>query len=307
MHDSPLDLSDEDTNPTSLVRPLQDMNRDLTQQLTERTAELDRVQTALRACELTKAQSEQKEVENSHSLTRERELNELKSNFVTLASHEFRTPMGTILSSASLIGRYNGAADGEKRERHVQQIQSAVTSLTGLLNDFLSLSQMEQETLYGSPYPLDIVTFCEEVIDDMQWIIKPGQRVIYHHQLGSPAVSIDGQMLKNILINLLVNASKYSAEAKEIELTTSVGSEQLLITVKDQGIGIPDIDKDKLFISFFRARNTIRVQGTGLGLYIVKRYVDLLGGTISFTSELDSGTVFTVALPLSFVPIPTMI
>lgn len=304
MHDSPpLGLSNEDTDPVSLLRQLQNANR----ALTERTAELERVQTALTACELTKVQSEQNAVERSQLLTRERELNELKSNFVTLASHEFRTPMGTILSSASLIGRYNGAADGEKRERHVQQIKSAVNSLTGLLNDFLSLSQMEQETLYGSPYPLDIVTFCEEVIDDMQWVIKPGQRVTYHHLDGPTAVSIDGQMLKNILINLLVNASKYSAEEKEIELTTAVRSDQLLITVKDQGIGIPDIDKDKLFISFFRARNAIKVQGTGLGLYIVKRYVDLLGGTISFTSELDSGTVFTVALPLSFVPIPTTI
>lgn len=301
MHDSLLGPSNEDTDPVGLLRQLQDANR----ALTERTAERDRVQTALTACELTKAQSDQHEVERSKLLVRERELNELKSNFVTLASHEFRTPMGTILSSASLIGRYNGAADGEKREKHVQQIKSAVNSLTGLLNDFLSLSQMEQETLYGSPYPLDIVTFCEEVIDDIQWVIKQGQRVIYHHLDGPTVVSIDGQMLKNILINLLVNASKYSAEAKEIELTTAVQNDELSITVKDEGIGIPDIDKDKLFISFFRARNTIKVQGTGLGLYIVKRYVDLLGGTIRFTSELDSGTIFTVALPLSFVPIPT--
>jgi len=303
MHDSPPGPANEEADRVSLLRQLQDANR----ALSECTTELNRVQTALTACELTKAQSEQNAVERSQLLTRERELNELKSNFVTLASHEFRTPMGTILSSASLIGRYNGAADGDKRERHVQQIKSAVNSLTGLLNDFLSLSQMEQETLYGSPYPLDIVTFCEEVIDDMQWVIKPGQRVIYYHKEGSSAVSIDGQMLKNILINLLVNASKYSAEEKEIELTTAVRSDQLLITVKDQGIGIPDSDKDKLFISFFRARNAIKVQGTGLGLYIVKRYVDLLGGTISFTSELDSGTVFTVALPLSFVPILTTI
>lgn len=210
--------------------------------------------------------------------------------------------MGTILSSASLIGRYNGPGDGEKREWHVQRIKSAVNSLTGLLNDFLSLSQMEQETLYGRPYPLDILPFCQEVIEDMQAVIKPGQRVVYHHLDGPTAVSLDGQMLKNILINLLVNASKYSAEEKEIELTTAVRGDQLLITVKDRGIDIPDIDKDNLFISFFRARNAIHVQGTGLGLYIVKRYVDLLGGTIHFTSELDSGTVFIITLPLSPLP-----
>ena len=232
-------------------------------------------------------------------LTRERELNELKSNFVTLASHEFRTPMGTILSSASLIGRYNGPDEADKRERHVQRIKSAVLSLTGLLNDFLSLSQMEQATMHGRPKPIDIRLFCEEVMEDMQDVIKPGQQLVYRHLAGRTSLSTDSQMLKNILINLLVNASKYSTEKKEIELTTAVQDEQLVITVKDHGIGIPDADKDKLFVSFFRARNTSKVEGTGLGLYIVKRYVDLLGGTITFTSELDSGTIFTVQLPLS--------
>ncbi|GAB2553552.1 PAS domain-containing sensor histidine kinase [Spirosoma areae] len=232
-------------------------------------------------------------------LVRERELNELKSNFVTLASHEFRTPMGTILSSASLIGRYDGPDDGEKRERHVQRIKSAVHGLTGLLNDFLSLSQMEQSTLHGRPHPLNIITFCQEIIDDMQALIKPRQRVVYTHRSGEPAISLDGQMLKNILINLLVNASKYSADGKEIELTTTVLDNQLWLTVRDEGIGIPDADKDKLFINFFRARNVNHVAGTGLGLYVVKRYVDLLGGLVTFTSQLDSGTVFTIQLPVS--------
>ncbi len=307
MNDAPSGLPDEESDLNGSLDGRRNDIRILTQKLAESVADRDRLQTALTACEQTKEQSQQNERERSQLLTRERELNELKSNFVTLASHEFRTPMGTILSSAALIGRYNGPDDGEKRDRHVQQIKSAVNSLTGLLNDFLSLSQMAQETLYGSPYPLDIVTFCDEVIDDMQLVIKPGQRVRYHHLTGPPTVAIDGQMLKNILVNLLVNASKYSAEKKEIELTTAVGSDQLVITVKDQGIGIPDVDKDNLFISFFRARNATNVQGTGLGLYIVKRYVDLLGGTINFTSELDSGTVFTIALPLSFIPIPSSV
>ena len=236
-------------------------------------------------------------------LVRERELNELKSNFVTLASHEFRTPMGTILSSASLIGRYDGPDDGKKRERHVQRIKSAVHGLTGLLNDFLSLSQMEESTLHGRPQPLHIIAFCEELIDDMQALIKPRQRVVYAHRSGQPTISLDGQMLKNILVNLLVNASKYSADGKEIELTTTVDGHQLRLTVRDEGIGIPDADKDKLFINFFRARNVSHVEGTGLGLYVVKRYVDLLGGTVTFTSQLDSGTIFTVCLPL-FPPVP---
>lgn len=236
-------------------------------------------------------------------LERERELLDLKSNFVTLASHEFRTPMGTILSSAALIGRYDSPHDGEKRDRHVQRIKSAVHSLTGLLNDFLSLSQMEQANMHGRPYQFDIVVFCTEVIEDMQGVIKPGQRVVYQHLSGPSVISLDGQMLKNILINLLINASKYSADKKEIELTTTIRDGQLVVEVKDEGIGIPDADKDRLFISFFRARNAVHVGGTGLGLYVAKRYVDLLDGLITFTSEVDSGTIFTIQLPLSPVPL----
>ncbi|MVM35691.1 PAS domain-containing protein [Spirosoma sp. HMF4905] len=245
---------------------------------------------------LTRQQTEQ-------LLLQERELNELKSNFVTLASHEFRTPMGTILSSASLIGRYDGPDDGGKRERHVQRIKSEVHGLTGLLNDFLSLSQLEASTLHGRPQPMNIVTFCQDIIDDMKALIKPRQRIVYTHRSGEPLISLDGQMLKNILINLLVNASKYSADGKEIELTTAVEEQQIRLTVRDEGIGIPDADKDKLFINFFRARNVNHVSGPGLGLYVVKRYVDLMGGTVTFTSQIDSGTVFTVRLPLSPLPL----
>lgn len=236
-------------------------------------------------------------------LVQERELNDLKSNFLTLASHEFRTPMSMILSSASLIGRYNGVDDAVKRERHVQRIKSSVHSLIGILSDFLSLSQIDEETLHGRPNPLNIVSFCHEVVDDLQGLIKPDQHIVYRHLTGEPMISIDGQMLKNILINLLVNASKYSSEGKEIELTTTVQDDHLLFTVKDEGIGIPDVDQDKLFINFFRARNATHMQGTGLGLYIVKRYVDLLGGSITFTSQLDAGTIFTIRLPI--FPLPT--
>ncbi|MBO0929629.1 PAS domain-containing sensor histidine kinase [Fibrella aquatilis] len=231
-------------------------------------------------------------------LAQERELHELKSNFVTMASHEFRTPMGTILSSASLIGRYNGTDDGEKRERHVQRIKAAVHGLTDLLNDFLSLGQMEQETMHGQPQPLVLQAFCDEILDDMQGMMKTGQHFVYQQLTDQKIIGVDGSMLRNILINLLVNASKYSSEGKIIELTTAIEGNLLLVTVRDEGIGIPDSDKEKLFINFFRARNAIHVQGTGLGLYIVKRYVDLLGGTISFTSQLDSGTTFTVQLPI---------
>ncbi|GAB4022745.1 PAS domain-containing protein [Spirosoma migulaei] len=235
-------------------------------------------------------------------LIQERQLNELKSTFITLASHEFRTPMGLILSSASLIGRYNGPDDREKRERHVQHIKLAVQSLTGLLTDFLSLSQLEQSSPRAKPTSINIITFCQEVIDHMRTMIKPNQRIIYSHLSGEPMLALDGQLLKQILINLLSNASKYSSDNKQIELTTSVSDDKLQLTVKDEGIGIPDADKDNLFINFFRARNVNHVDGIGLGLYAVKRCVDLLGGQVTF-SQLDAGTVFTVQIPF-FSPLP---
>ena len=238
-------------------------------------------------------------------LERERQLNELKSNFVTLASHEFRTPMGTILSSAALIGRYNGADKEDQRKRHVQRIKAAVHGLTALLQDFIALSRMEQHTLHSPPHPLELQLFCAEILEDMQRVIKPGQRLVYRHLAGTPTIVIHGQMLKNILLNLLGNASKYSAPHQEVELTTAVRGDQLLLVVKDEGIGIPEADQGQLFDTFFRARNARHIQGTGLGLYLVKHYVDLLGGRIGFTSALDAGTTFTVQLPLPTRSVPT--
>ncbi|CCH52590.1 PAS/PAC sensor signal transduction histidine kinase [Fibrisoma limi BUZ 3] len=284
------------------VSRLNEENHLLRQQLADQAVELDQLRQALQNCEEVKLQSQQNADERAELLAQERKLSELKTNFVTLASHEFRTPIGTILMSASLIGRYNGEQDGPKRERHVDRIKSAVADLTALLNEFLALSHIEQRTVPNKPVSLVLPTFCQELIEEMEPVLKPGQSIQYEHTAGDSSIVIDGTMVKNILINLLGNASKYSAEGKEIGLTTTVRNGQVKIDVIDEGIGVPDQDKDKLFNNFFRARNAIHFQGTGLGLYVVKRYVDLLGGTISFTSQLDVGTVFTVNLPLATLP-----
>jgi hypothetical protein len=232
-------------------------------------------------------------------LIQERELNQLKSNFVSMASHEFRTPMATILSSASLISDYDSASDGDNRLRHVQRIQSAVHRLTRILDDFLVITQLEQKKRADKVQNLVLSHFCNEVIEVMEDFIKPGQHIHCQHQNETQTITIDGDMVKNILINLLSNASKYSPEGADILLTTAVHSNQLVLSVKDWGIGIPELDQDKLFTNFFRARNARHLPGTGLGLYIVKRSVDLLGGTIAFESRLKSGTTFTIQLPLT--------
>lgn len=303
MNDLASEPKEENQDAAHRLSQLQQDNHFLRQQLAGQTVELDQVRQALQICKELKLQSERNEAERAQLLVRERELNELKSNFVTLASHEFRTPIGTILMSASLIGRYNGEQDGEKRARHVQRIKAAVHDLTSLLNEFLALSHMEQQTLPNQSQELVLPAFCENMVAELRETIKPGQTIAYQHVSGDLYVVMDGPVLKNILVNLLGNASKYSAEGKEIRLTTAVHDGQLQIEVHDQGIGIPDVDKDKLFINFFRARNAIHIQGTGLGLYIVKRCVDRLGGTVTFTSQMNVGTVFTVQLPFTSLPV----
>lgn len=231
------------------------------------------------------------------ALNKEKELNELKSRFVTIASHEFRTPLSTILSSASLISRYREENEDEKRMKHVERIKSSVNNLKTILDDFLSISKIEEGKVYNLPSDFNLIEFSKEIIDDMQVMAKEGQEIVYTHQGNGTIVTLDKQLLKNILNNLLSNAIKYSSEAKKIVFSTVITEKLIKINVQDEGIGIPDADKEYLFDPFFRAQNAGNIQGTGLGLHIVKKYVDMMGGEMSYSSELDKGTLFTIVFP----------
>lgn len=299
MRDDTSGPTDETNGPDQSLTALEQTNAELSRQLAACHEQLHQLAATLAEAQQIIAENSRLEVERTKLLKQERELNELKSSFVTLASHEFRTPMMTILSSASLIGRYNGETDGDNRERHVQRIKSAVNSLTNMLDVFLFMGQVEQGIVSSHTQVIDVPQFCAEVIADAQAVAKPHQHFQYEHLDGLPGITTDGTMLRHILYNLLTNASKYSAEDADIQLSSAVVDGALFLSVMDWGIGIPDADKDKLFTNFFRARNAIHIPGTGLGLYLVKRYVDRLGGTINFTSTLDQGTVFTVQLPLT--------
>jgi PAS domain S-box-containing protein len=232
------------------------------------------------------------------ALERERELNELKSRFITTASHEFRTPLGTILSSVSLIARYQNKEDQEKREKHVERIKSAVNNLTEILNDFLSLEKLEEGIIRNNPKTIHIEKFIKDIIEEMRALLKSGQDIHYQH-IGDFEIEIDSQLLKNVLINLISNAIKYSPENKEIWVNSEVANGNIKIDVIDQGIGIPDQDKPHLFERFFRANNVSNIQGTGLGLNIVKKYIELMNGEISFKSQCGKGTTFTVIIPVN--------
>jgi PAS domain S-box-containing protein len=238
------------------------------------------------------------EEEVRKSFQKERELSELKSRFVSLASHEFRPPLSTIMSSVSLIARYEKESDKEKRLKHVNRIKNNVTNLTGLLNDFLDLEKLEEGRLVPVYEEFDFHRFIVEVRDEMQAISKKGQSIILISEDNISTVRLDEQMLKNICFNLLSNAIKYSHEEGTIKFIYRRENDNLVLIVKDEGIGIPKSEQHNLFLRFFRAKNASGIQGTGLGLYIVKKYVEEMKGSITFTSEIEKGSTFKIQLPL---------
>lgn len=232
------------------------------------------------------------------SLERERALNELKSRFVSMASHEFRTPLSTILSSASLIARYEDADQQEKREKHIIKIKSSVQNLTNILNNFLSIEKVESGQVLADMQRLNIKNLIDETVEDLKEVLKHGQKIIKSYDIAPERIYSDPKLLKNILINLITNASKYSSEGQEIILTAKSKNGVMMIKVQDFGIGIPAAEQKNLFQPFYRAENVTNIQGTGLGLNIVKRYVELLKGKIEFISEESKGTTFTIIIPI---------
>lgn len=271
---------------------LLEMNEQLEHLVQKRTNELEEVVNKLLS---TNEILQKRESELKLSLSKEKELNELKSRFVSMASHEFRTPLSTILSSASLIGKYTEEAQNDKREKHVSRIKSAVNTLTGILNDFLSLSKIEEGKVVVQKTLVDLEELCNEIIDEVKGIMKPGQ-TISHEGLENIEINTDKRILKNILFNLISNAIKYSKEDGEISCKLKFEDDLFNLEIKDNGIGIPLADQKYLFERFFRASNVETIQGTGLGLSIVKRYVNLLGGEINFESKENVGTIFNITI-----------
>lgn len=271
---------------------IQKLNTELEERVEQRTHELAE---AIRKLEKTNKSLFEAEQEVRKALQKEKELNELKSRFVTTASHEFRTPLSTVLSSASLIGRYQSAEDDDKRQKHVERIKSAVSNLTLILNDFLSMSRIEEGKIYNVPVAFDLPALAVEVKEEMQGYLKAGQRIEFQHRGEESDVVLDKQLLRNIFLNLLSNASKYSAEGQVIFFQTTITQEGVQLKVEDKGIGIPEEDQVHLFSPFFRAGNVSDIQGTGLGLNIVKRYIDIMGGNLQLQSRLGEGTTFTAS------------
>ena len=239
---------------------------------------------------------ERSQEELSSALEKEKELNELKTRFVSMASHEFRTPLATILSSLSLIRKYGERNDVDSQVRHISRIKSSVTHMTEILNDMLSLTKLEEGRISTIPEEFQLDDFISEIIQELQAVAKKGQIIHYNHK-GYCEVVLDGKILKNILFNLISNAIKFSMEGSPIEVYSVVNDTQIELIIKDHGIGIPEEDQEHLFERFYRAINVTNIQGTGLGLNIVAKYVELLNGNIDFVSKLNEGTTFKILIP----------
>ncbi len=235
--------------------------------------------------------------ELTKSLEKEKEVNDLKSRFVSMASHEFRTPLSTILSSISLLAKYTQTEDQPKRDKHIDRIKSSVKTLTDILNEFLSLGKIEEGKIDVRKEAFDLNELIETIIYEMSILCKPGQ-IILHEHFGGKELYSDSNLLKHVLVNLVSNAIKFSPENSQIKINTLIDQKMSTISITDKGIGIPISDQVHLFERFFRASNATNIQGTGLGLHIVGRYIDLMNGTITYKSELEIGSQFTINLPI---------
>ena len=251
-------------------------------------------------------QLKQAEADIRKALEKERELSELRASFISIVSHEFRTPLTTIQSSAELLERYNHKLSEQKKQNHFIRIQSAVRRMTQLLDDVLTIGKAEAGKLQFNPKPIDLVAFCREIVERMQVLAtchplntSEQNRFVFRTQGNSSNAQLDENLLEHILTNLLSNAIKYSPGGGVIQFDLVCQSSLAIFCIKDSGIGIPRDELDKLFDAFGRARNVGTIQGTGLGLAIVKKCVDLHGGKIAVESKLGVGTTFTVTLPLN--------
>lgn len=233
------------------------------------------------------------------ALAKEKELNELKTKFLSLVSHEFKTPLSGILTSTTLIGKYQKTEQQEKREKHLNTIKNKVKYLDNILTDFLSIERLDSGKVNYkfSSFPLSKVI--NEVVYDANMLLKGGQKINYPKNIDDYTIEFDEKILELALTNLIRNAIKYSGENTTIDLQAYPEKDTFIFKVVDQGIGIPQQEQKFIFNRYFRAENALLDQGTGIGLNIVKTHLENLGGSITFTSIENKGTTFTVQIPVT--------
>ncbi|MBC8083100.1 MAG: PAS domain-containing sensor histidine kinase [Hymenobacter sp.] len=255
-----------------------------------------RINNRTHALLVTLEQLEKRGRELAQALAAEQALGELKSRFVTMASHEFRTPLAVVLTSADLLSKYPGPDQQPQRLTHLTRIRASVQHLNDILEEFLSVGRIEEGKVEAHPAPFDLHVLLADTVADARGTLKAGQTIVQQVRCPAP-FRLDASLLRKILVNLLANALKYSGENSVVTVRADCHENVLTLCVQDQGVGISAEDQAHLFERFFRARTVTNVPGTGLGLYIIARYLELMGGTIALTSELHVGTTVTLTIP----------
>jgi signal transduction histidine kinase len=255
----------------------------------------EEVKARTQALQNTLGQLEKQTHELENALQKEIELGDLKTRFVSMASHEFRTPLTSILSSAALIEKYTESDQQPKRAQHIQRIKSSVAHLTEILEEFLSAGKLEAGKVEVRPEEFGVAEFFDDLVSVLAGMQKPGQSIELSISDSSARFTTDTSMLRKILLNGLSNALKFSQ--KNVLLSVQSNQNSIEITIQDQGIGISEQDQKHLFERFFRGGNANIIPGTGLGLHIMDRYVRLIQGELTLSSKLDHGTTLTFILP----------
>jgi signal transduction histidine kinase len=243
----------------------------------------------------------QAELASQRALEKEKELNRLKSQFVSIVSHEFRTPLTIVLVSLDLLEEFDGDLDPEKRQKYFKRARTSIELMGSLLEEVLVIGESDNGNLKCQLAPLNLSKFCRNLVEEIQ-STDGEEHLVTFHEFQQPGVmpqrvQVDEKLLRYILTNLLSNASKYSSRGSQIWVHLTYEPDTLIFQVKDQGIGISKTDQAQLFDTFYRGANVSHVQGTGLGLSIIKRCVDAYGGSIAIESEVGVGSTFTVSLP----------
>lgn len=274
---------------------IRELNEHLEKKIRTRTLELSETVVMLKK-EIKRREEAEKRIK--FALQRERELNELKTKFLSLVSHEFKTPLSGILTSATLVGKYKDSMQQEKRDKHLKTIIGEVKHLNGILTDFLSIERLEKgkEIYRFTEFSLSKVV--NEVVYNANMLLKCGQHINYPQNIDDVLIYQDEKIVTLIITNLLYNSVKYSPEESGIDILIDIEKDKMNLIIKDQGIGIPEKDRKHIFERYFRAENVLLSQGTGIGLNIIKSHIDNLGGQVYFTSKENIGTTFTVELPI---------
>jgi PAS domain S-box-containing protein len=238
------------------------------------------------------------EAEILKTLAREKELSELRAKFVTMVSHEFRTPLTTIQFSAGLLQDYSSQWSMEKKLTHFVRIQLAIKRMTELLEDILVIGKIEANTLQFQPVSLNLELFCRQLVEEQQLNDSNQHPIALIVEGGNTDAQMDEKLLRQMLGNLISNALKYSTAGTSVDLHLKCQNGEVVFQIKDRGIGIPQADQERILETFYRATNVGTISGTGLGLAIVKRAVELHSGNLAINSQEGTGTTFTITLPL---------